>query len=630
MATFATSFVVQQQLASLPLKQSYKRKGALLAAIMGLWPGPMPFAQAQTCTTTPVTPSVSVDTWNSSSGWLALTNNAALRPSITGVSVTVSSGGGAGNNIHVLENWNPAAVASKPLTGGTVFVPISASSAAKTLQFFIEHKTGSVLQAALTLCTGGVVVTPPPPPPPSGAIPIPALQFQPTGDTTRPTAKKSTLPPPGTLRADHFGAWPNAHLAPECVQSHDRYWVLGPDQRAYHTWHPVTETITLATGQSQLCAYGHEHGSDPSQSPAFAFFGGWPPFGYVAQQQGHTPNLPVHREEDHVGHKVNVATFNAALGDPQNAGSVIYDAGFSCHFISKIHQGTWSADVFPNHLHEYFLAVACNDRYAPDPNRVFTWLSVKRMAAFGEPNTFKKICPSYTDQPVTGMLDFNGATIVATSATTPTGVGNREFQCFNTDLQDKLPQELAQPELWTGGNTVQTGTGSVTFAPYYIVKNPSRLYDGAHRARHTIDYCYDANNRLLAKRHCSAAPSVKPDWNSTESPFKGTLRAVNFKSIQIYNGSNSEVCTDVFGQFAHVASAALPCNSAAGEIYQAVAPTFNEWATGKRCVNGHCDHVNGSLEHAIPDPNVPGRYIAPGIGFEHLEFHDHPTVRGQN
>ena len=134
---------------------------------------------------------------------------------------------------------------------------------------------------------------------------------------------------------------------------------------------------------------------------------------------------------------------------------------------------------------------------------------------------------------------------------------------------------------------------------------------------------------MLPVPFCSQAPAQKPAWDSPASPFKGTLRAVNFKQIQIYNAANSEFCTDVSGLFLLTATPSTPCNTGAGEIYQAVSKTFNQW--NYRCNSrGQCGPVTGSLEHAIPVPGSPGSYRAPGIGFEHLETHDHPSVRGQN
>ena len=118
-------------------------------------------------------------------------------------------------------------------------------------------------------------------------------------------------------------------------------------------------------------------------------------------------------------------------------------------------------------------------------------------------------------------------------------------------------------------------------------------------------------------------PQAKPAWDDPSSPFNGTLRAVNFKRFQIYNdGGRSEVCTDYLGNFVRIADSPTACDTAAGEVYQAVSTVKNDntWSSG----------VNGSLLGAVPHPSEQGKFIAPGIGFEHLETHDHPSVRGRN
>ena len=65
-----------------------------------------------------------------------------------------------------------------------------------------------------------------------------------------------------------FGNWhPGAHDT--CTQEqHDAYSVIGPDGKAYPTWHPPT-------GPGG-CSFGHEHGRDPSGSDLYADLDGLP------------------------------------------------------------------------------------------------------------------------------------------------------------------------------------------------------------------------------------------------------------------------------------------------------------------------------------------------------------------
>lgn len=99
-------------------------------------------------------------------------------------------------------------------------------------------------------------------------------------------------------------------LSGSCKDEHDKYWVMGPDDKAYHTWHPAKDPDTG-------CVFQHEHGMDPAASKVFDTAGGYPPFGYVHQQlhveegvvnpHGHPVGDQHARHEDHFGHKVYVA-----------------------------------------------------------------------------------------------------------------------------------------------------------------------------------------------------------------------------------------------------------------------------------------------------------------------------------
>src|SRR5687767_6772622 len=100
---------------------------------------------------------------------------------------------------------------------------------------------------------------------------------------------------PGDVAASRaFSIWkPGSHDT--CTQEqHDAYSVLGPDGKAYPTWHP-------ATGPGG-CSFGHEHGRNPRDSDLYGDLGGLP-FGYASEMLAISD--PAHpRDEDHVGHKV--------------------------------------------------------------------------------------------------------------------------------------------------------------------------------------------------------------------------------------------------------------------------------------------------------------------------------------
>ena len=463
------------------------------------------------------------------------------------------------------------------------------------------------------------------------------------------------------------GGWIRSHpnkpdLA--CINLHDRHWTTGPDGKAYHTWHRASMPHPDMAGLT--CNFGHEHGLDPRLSAVFTASGGLPPFGYVLEQHHSdeaTHHGGMHRHEDHVGNKVTfantyTATFgNAANRDVQN-GMVttrIYDAGFTCSVLSKVHQGAHSVDAFRAHLHEYFLTVACNDAQ----NTAF---SVKMLVPFGSPNVFNDTslnanAPNFTINlalnPVIG-LDGNPISLATQLSPITTSVGlapnPREFSHFTSYLwksltaTEPLTDRLNQVDLWTQIVSVKTlkpsgGTGEIQFGPYYIVKNPSRTYDRTYefevgrtdkrRVIRTIELCYRPNGASgfirESAQFCQSAPDQKPAWNSPDSPFNGTYRAVNFKSFAVSNENGyAGFCTDVFGQ-----NPSPLVNGACQNpfhIKQSSATITNHWneerfrSDGSLNPNAKCAPgtnvcgITGSLLGSAPAPG--GGYYPAGLGFE--------------
>lgn len=185
-----------------------------------------------------------------------------------------------------------------------------------------------------------------------------------------------------SITANDIATYGQSSNGTNCFDRHDKYWTLGDDGFAYHTWHPADDGV---------CVYGHEHGDDPNplnpatagdqyldpetgihrKSQAFIYAKGangssYPPFGFAMMvynrnvSDSNSPNKK--RREDHFGHKVIIANgIRMAIGDPQNIGSDIYDTGIRCDWYSKIHQGSFSPDALTNNMHEYFLNIVCND-----------------------------------------------------------------------------------------------------------------------------------------------------------------------------------------------------------------------------------------------------------------------------
>lgn len=468
---------------------------------------------------------------------------------------------------------------------------------------------------------------------------------------------RSDVPGSSIVRSAGFGSFPSSHLSPTCVSLHNRYWVQGPgaktgsnpnasENKAYHTWHPA---ITTHPDTSETCDFGHEHGTNPSHASAevFELSGGWPAFGYAADVAAAAGGA---RHEDHVGHKVTVARFRAAIGN--TAGSEpIYDAGFECNWLSKIHQGSSSLDAFANHLHEYYLTLQCADGLNAagqmDGQTIGTSFSVKVMYTYGNPNEFNEVNCAGSDIANTpaneqtfdiGILTGpEGQSIPHAHQLSPTGnhsPNNREFVCASGVIYKSM-EEVSQVDLWTEVIEIKrpNGHSAVMLQPYYIVKNPARIIEGYDRSLgeqpsrvvRTIDLCYGPNGLLDGLDFCQGAPAANPGWQSPASPFNGTLRAINFKSAPVQNdGGPPTFCTSASGLAVQdVPDEDGQCQP--GNILQTVAPFDNNWNNGRYSYQGRSGNVQGSIWAQAPNgdffaspPLGGGAYDPLGLGFEFL------------
>ena len=484
---------------------------------------------------------------------------------------------------------------------------------------------------------------------------------------TNVTQPRSAQPGPDIVRAHGFGNWPNDHLSAACIDLHDRYWIQGqnvgqssdpnhPDNLAYHTWHPAIE-VHPDTGET--CDYGHEHGTSPLRAPAdvFELSGGWPAFGYAAAHAG--PG----RHEDHAGHKVTVAHFRAAIGNG-SGDETLFDAGFECDWLSKIHQGSHSMDAFANHLHEYFLTVRCfdgeNEQGVQDGQTVGTAFSIKVMFTYGRPNRFvEENCAAGADFDVSVLVSPDGNPISRSQRETPLGnnsSNDRAFVCSDALVYRSLDQDadnaLAYADLWNELIKIESPDGSdaMTIQPYYMVKNPSRVIEGfpngasPSQVVRTIDLCYGDDGAKLDLPLCQDAPASNPGWDSPGTPFNGALRAVHFKAISLQNGGGpSAFCTNAFGRRV---DDPLPCE--AGNIEQRAASYNNDFNNGQYSYNGNQGNIAGSIWAEIPGgertSTVPlggGAFAPNGVGFEFVIDNRNPdddgdgipdgaNLRGQN
>ncbi len=274
------------------------------------------------------------------------------------------------------------------------------------------------------------------------------------------------------------------------VADHNSWWVEGPDGKKYPTWHPIVDP------KHGNCSYGHDHGDNPNDSPIYEFSGGVP-FGYTNLVAGKRA------EEDHVGHKVIVES--NWKGDVNNGAGVptaFKDAGFSCYWLSHIHQGTHSGDAVDENEHEYNVNLLCNDGQArqalgyADPLSATdrdTLLSVKLLVTFGPPNV-TPVCAAEVPFETGGSgpipLDDEARRALAcvgdldraaygevekffTQRNAPSG--EKEIQSRNSGFQ----------ELWRPGAFVTVGKDKdnpiVDMSAYYFVYDPARVVNNRRK-----------------------------------------------------------------------------------------------------------------------------------------------------
>ncbi|MFK8079067.1 MAG: hypothetical protein AB8B97_02170 [Granulosicoccus sp.] len=105
---------------------------------------------------------------------------------------------------------------------------------------------------------------------------------------------------------------------------------------------------------------------------------------------------------------------------------------------------------------------------------------------------------------------------------------------------------------------------------------------------------------------------------STESPFRGALRAINFKSFNIYSNSTQRsddgFCTDTYGNY--LPAATLVGNICSEGIYQRITNTFNGNSNMWNWINP-ATQINGQVIGAL-------RIYGQGVRYPNTELSDNP------
>jgi hypothetical protein len=354
-------------------------------------------------------------------------------------------------------------------------------------------------------------------------------------------------PPANGVDAQSFSRWTPSRFDTCTREQHDAYSAIGPDGKRYPTWHPPVDP---STG----CRFGHEHGADPSTSPLFRTSG---PilFGYANEKLFETDPANA-RDEDHVGHKIEVLTgmrMRRLVALDQFA-----DAGITCDLLMKMHQGTHSADAFGNNVHEVHWYQRCSD------GSEIRW---NYLAAIGNPSEIMRQCTRDVIR-----------TVPATPVNSPQGAGNaRALPSSTCEAQLRVAagarsDTLLLKEDWAGINFISAGPGVVMFDPYFDVANPSRLHTATHELRRTIDLCRGSDALRMRSAACDEVLQ-HPDmtWDDPRSPFNGARRQLVVNTLVIDNrGGPTTWYTDPYGR--RYSPTPFP-----GSIRQYVAAIANNW-----------------------------------------------------
>jgi hypothetical protein len=363
-----------------------------------------------------------------------------------------------------------------------------------------------------------------------------------TSSTAAPTHQ---LPPANAKLSSAYGIWTPSQFDTCPKELHDTYWVYGPDGKVYPTWHPSSD-INPATGQT--CTYGHEHGRNLAESKLAS----WTvPFGYVSEVQAQfdPQNL---RHEDHVGHKIEWKN-DVTVGLPSGG------TGPVCQILTKLHQGTHSADAFTNNMHELFYYVSCNNGVE------IKW---RGFHVFGVPGSVEGIC---------GGTHYVGAFTPATSPTLENDSLRKipDKECLDEAIEAaKRNPGYAGAEygsnyredwstgfrhgLYKNGDQFLDHWGQVGFnrnysqlfdinaGTYFRVMGPSRYFDPAkpNNLGRRIEMCSIPELATLQGDCINVNNLIKQGtsvtWDSPRSPFKGTDRSIHFDWVTIVNKTSND------------------------------------------------------------------------------------------
>ncbi len=344
----------------------------------------------------------------------------------------------------------------------------------------------------------------------------------------------TAAPEPSAKSSKALGIWTPGRFDSCPAALHDRYATRGPGGKLYPGWHPPV-VRDPATGRR--CTFGHEHGRDPRGSDLYRWvarhLGGGIPFGaasealdaYAAANPGTAT-----RHEDHVGHKIEWQNDVRLLRRTRAGGG--RPLGVTCDFLTKIHQGSHSADAFANNVHELIYAVRCDDG-----TRLLTTTFVR----FGRAGSFNRSCqpklavsspPNPSFPAGRGRRQIPDRTCADRHVLVPAG----RFSLFARGLYED----------WVSANRLTTGSGRqlAYWDPHFAIFDPSRYFDPSrpNALARTVDLCWERtpDGRHAAGSACDVATAYGSrttplPFDDPRSPFTGSHRETYFNQTTIAN-----------------------------------------------------------------------------------------------
>lgn len=265
---------------------------------------------------------------------------------------------------------------------------------------------------------------------------------------------------------------------------HDSYKAQGPDGNMYPTWHPPTDP-------TYGCHFGHEHGDDPTSSPAMK--GRKVLFGYASIKAG--------MNEPHVGFKVSVWNQEKNTHNTPNS-------HMNAYAVFVIHQGTAGAGRFTTVHHDFEFHY-----WNPGDGRE---IHAHVLAPFGD--LFVGCGANDPNGTTIDRGSFRGLMQVAADA------------CFN---DPKSPYEDWITAIYLGRDA-NYGGYEAYFDPHFAIFNPNT-------------YCI-LSNGACTLGYSDVRDNTGADPAGTNSWFKGAKRETYMNQVWVTNaGKSTSLWTDPYG-----------------------------------------------------------------------------------